>query len=298
MGPSAEVLGDGDVPDTMLRICSLASGSSGNATLVSSGATHVLVDAGASATLVIDRLAGLGLEPGDLHGILVTHAHADHYRSVGTFSAKHDVPVFVDPSTARALSRKARRTSWRRVKEPAAIPGVIGDLEIEALDTSHGDPEIDGRTVCFQIRRGSRRVAVVTDLGSYDDALIARLAGVDAILLEANYDETLVRRKLSDLTHSFHWRYLRGALGPRGHLSNTQCANLLYEILAGPWTHVLLGHLSENHPDPALDNNDFEMARRTVEDVFAKRGSAVPRIHRTWRTGRASSSASDVITLE
>ena len=282
----------------MLQICSLASGSSGNATLVSSGTTHVLVDAGTSASLVTERLGGLGLTPRDLHGILVTHSHADHYRSVGTLHAKHGVPVFVDPSTARALGRKGRRTSWRRVREMSPLPQVIGDLEIEAFDTAHGIPEIDGRTVCFQIRSGSRRVAIVTDLGSYDDSLVTRLQGVDAILVEANHDESVVKRKLSDLTHSFHWRHLQGALGPRGHLSNTQCANLLYEILAGPWTHVLLGHLSENHANPVLDNNDFETARRAVEESFAARGGAVPQIHRTWRTGRAPSAASDLISLE
>ncbi|MCA9758771.1 MAG: MBL fold metallo-hydrolase [Candidatus Eisenbacteria bacterium] len=279
----------------MLQICALASGSSGNATVVSSGTTHLLVDAGASAGLIVDRLADLELAPPDLSGILVTHSHGDHYRSVGTLHARFGVPVFVDPSTAAALRRKARRTSWKRVTETAPIPELVGDIEVEALDTSHGDPQRDGRTVCFQFRHGRRRVAVVTDLGSYDDRLVGSLKGVDAILLEANYEESVVRRKLSDRTHSFHWRHLRTALGPRGHLSNAQCGNLLYEILAGPWTRVLLGHLSENHPDRELDNNDFETARRTVEDVFTKRGSSSPTIHRTWRTGREPGRRSDLI---
>ncbi|MEZ4651707.1 MAG: MBL fold metallo-hydrolase [Candidatus Eisenbacteria bacterium] len=279
----------------MLQICALASGSSGNATVVSSGTTHLLVDAGASAQLIVDRLAELELVPTDLSGILVTHSHGDHYRSVGTLHARYGVPVFVDPSTASALRRKARRTSWKRVTETAPLPEVVGDIEVEALDTSHGDPRRDGRTVCFQFRHGGRRAAVVTDLGTYDETLVRRLKGVDTLLLEANYEEAVVRRKLSDGAHSFHWRHLRTALGPTGHLSNTQCGNLLYEILAGPWTRVLLGHLSENHPDRELDNNDFETARRVVEDVFTKRGSAPPTIHRTWRTGREPGRRSDLV---
>lgn len=276
----------------MLRICALASGSSGNATLVSSDTTHVLVDAGAPARLIVERLAGLGVEPGELRGILVTHSHADHYRAVGTLHARFGIPVYVDPSAAQALRRKASRTSWRKVREPRALPESIGDLGIEALDTCHGHPLADGRTVCFQIHHGGRRVAVVTDLGSFDETLVARLKGVDALVAEANYEERVVRAKLADATHAFHWRHLQGALGARGHLSNRQCADLLYEILAGPWTHVLLGHLSENHLDRALDNNDFETARRTVEERFTARGSAPPRIHRTFRTGPAPSSAS------
>lgn len=276
----------------MLRICALASGSSGNATLVSSASTHVLVDAGAPARLIVERLAGLGVAPTELRGILVTHSHADHYRAVGTLHARFGIPVFVDPSTSRALRRKAARTSWRKVRESQPLPERIGDLGIEALETSHGNPAVDGRTVCFQIHHGSRRVAVVTDLGSFDDALVFRLKGVDALVAEANYEESVIRAKLADFTHAFHWRHLQGAMGARGHLSNGQCADLLDAILPGPWAHVLLGHLSENHLDRSLDNNDFETARRTVEERFSARGSVPPHIHRTYRTGPAPSAAS------
>lgn len=248
--------------------------------------------------MLVERLASVGRSPHDLDGILLTHSHADHYRAIGTLHARFGVPVFVDPSTEKALRRKAERSSWRRVKEWAPLPDRIGDLGIEALDTSHGTPHIDGRTVCFQIHRQNRRVAVVTDLGAFDPWLVERLRGVDALLLEANYEDRVVARKLADRSHAFHWKHLESARGERGHLSNAQCAAFLWEVLAGPWNHVLLGHLSVNHGDPDLDNNDFETAQQTVERFFSQRSCAPPQLHRTWRLGREPSRVSERIALE
>ncbi|MFB3907740.1 MAG: MBL fold metallo-hydrolase [Candidatus Eisenbacteria bacterium] len=269
-----------------IRICSLASGSSGNATLIASETTAVLVDCGLAARQVEARLASLGVDPCRLDGILVTHAHADHYRSAGTMHRRYRIPVHVDPSTAWALALRPDRTSWSRISEPQPIPDRIGDLEIRALDTRHGDPRHDGRTVAYRIEHAGWAVAVVTDLGRFDDRLIAALRGVDAIVLEANYDEAIVGRKLSDPRFARDWPYLRWVQSDRGHLSNRQCAEALAEIVRDERAHVLLGHVSENHFDPRRDNNDHRIAFDAVARELARRRLPLPILHRTYRVGR------------
>jgi phosphoribosyl 1,2-cyclic phosphodiesterase len=153
---------------------------------------------------------------------LITHAHVDHYRSAGTLHAKYGIPVYVDPSTARALAYRGQRTSWRRIREFHPIPQRIGDIAVRALDTSHGFPDHDGRTVAYLLESHRRKVGVVTDLGIPSDEMLAALRGVDAIVLEANYDEAVIRRKLSDRSFAMDWHYLSWVLSDQGHLSNHQ----------------------------------------------------------------------------
>ncbi len=281
----------------MLKICSLSSGSSGNATFVSSGRTTLLVDCGASAREVTARLADIGTHPAQLDGILVTHAHTDHYRSAGTIHARHGVPVFVDPSTARALARRGARTSWRRIVETRPIPDRIGDIEVRALDTSHGFPPGEGRTVVFRLDHDRSRIAVVTDLGVLPESMTSELSRLDAIVLEANYDEARLRRKLSDRSFAADWPYLEWVLSDRGHLSNAQCGRALSAILTDRRCHVFLGHLSENHQDPRRDNNDHRTAEAEVQSILERAGVPMPEFHRTWRIGRLPGRVSDIVQV-
>jgi phosphoribosyl 1,2-cyclic phosphodiesterase len=277
-----------------LKICALASGSSGNATWISTGKTSVLVDCGAAARDVVERLERIGMHPGGLDGILITHAHSDHYRSAGTIHARYGVPVFVDPATARAARRRGSGSSWRRITETRPIPQQIGDLEVRALDTRHGFPPDEGRTVAFLLGHKRSRVAVVTDLGEADEALLAALRGVDAIVLEANHDAETIERKLESHAFARDWEYLSWVLGDHGHLSNRQCAEALARILTGKACHVFLGHLSENHVDPLRDNNDHRRAQAEVRRYLEQHRVPVPHLHRTYRIGREASQPSVV----
>ncbi len=279
----------------MLRFCALASGSSGNATWVASETTSILIDAGTPARTIVDRMASLGADAEKLDGILITHAHADHYRAAGTLTARLGVPIYVDPTVDRALKRRRGRSSWRRVVEPRPLPERIGDLEIHTLDTSHAHPTTDGRTVGFRVSHGKRSVTALTDLGSFDLTHIAALKKSDAVLLEANYEESWLRRKLSDLRFARQWDYLMHSAGDRGHLSNDQCADLLIAGLRDSQVPVLLAHLSENHDRKELDNNDYETASTTVRRRFEESGMTPPPLHRTYRSGSRSAGQASVV---
>lgn len=280
-----------------LRLCPLASGSSGNAAYVATDRTSILVDCGTSAREVVQRLRSIEVEPASLHGILITHAHVDHYRAAGTLNARFGVPVYVDPSTARALARNGISTSWRRLRETRPIPDRIGDLEVLPMDTSHGSGAEDGRTVAYRFSDGRKRIAVVTDLGRVDEPIRSPLVGIDAILIEANHSESRIREKLEDRTFAGDWPYLQWVLSDRGHLSNRQCGEALAGILTGDPCHVFLGHLSVNHPDRSRDNNTQESALAEVRRVLVRAGVPVPHFHRTWRLGLEPAGVSRMVDL-
>ena len=62
----------------MTTVHTLASGSSGNALVLSWDGGHILVDAGISCRRIRQGLQSLGLDLSGLDGIFITHTHSDH----------------------------------------------------------------------------------------------------------------------------------------------------------------------------------------------------------------------------
>ena len=139
--------------------------------------------------------------------------------------------------------------------------------------------------MAFHLSDGRSRAAVVTDLGTLTESLCRALRGVDILVLEANHDESTVRRKLADPGHVPDWQYLSWVLSGHGHLSNRQCAEGLASILTGKEVHVLLAHLSENHTDPRRDNNHHLTARMDISRLLERERIPLPVFHRTHRIG-------------
>lgn len=278
-----------------LKICPLASGSSGNATYISTGKTSVLVDCGTTRRDLVALLGAIQVRPADLDGILITHAHRDHYKSAGTIHVQFGVPVFVDPATAWAAYRRGGGTSWPRVREPQPIPEALGDLGIRAFDTQHGithhgftpagRPVDEGRTVGFVLEHRGRRMAIATDIGVVTPTVLEALRGVDAMVIEANYDDRIIGEKLSGERGDFGTStdYLEWVRSDWGHLSNDQCGEALAGVLTRKGCHVYLGHMSVPHADPRKDNNDIDEATKTVTAILRKAGAPMPHLHRTWR---------------
>ena len=65
-----------------MRFASLGSGSKGNATLVDSGETIILVDCGFTLRTLGSRLKALGVAEESVSAIIVTHEHSDHWKGV------------------------------------------------------------------------------------------------------------------------------------------------------------------------------------------------------------------------
>ena len=76
-----------------MRLCSIASGSSGNCIYVGSDNAHLLVDVGISGKRVEQGLNELDLTGKDIDGILITHEHSDHIKGLGVIARKHHIPI-------------------------------------------------------------------------------------------------------------------------------------------------------------------------------------------------------------
>jgi phosphoribosyl 1,2-cyclic phosphodiesterase len=280
-----------------IEVCVLASGSSANATYISSGRTRLLVDCGLAARETVRRLAELSVDPRHLDGILISHAHTDHFRSAGTMHAKYGVPVYTMPATEDAILGKAACGSFWRVRDCRRFPESIGDISIDTYDVPHGGGARDaGRPVGFIFKSGRSTAGHVTDAGELPPHFIRALRGVNALVIEANYHRPIVRKKLRDPSFAAFWAYLKWVDGPTGHLSNEQCVEALKEILTDDTEAVFPAHLSENHYNPRRDNNDFQIASSAIAMQIASMGLRT-RICRTYRREKTEGQRSELVAL-
>ncbi|MDA0839341.1 MAG: MBL fold metallo-hydrolase [Planctomycetota bacterium] len=282
-----------------LSICVLASGSSGNATFVSSGNTHLLIDSGLSTTELQRRIKAIGYETADINGILITHAHSDHYRAAGSLSRRLHIPVFAPQTTIDVIRSRSSKKRYRRLGSADTVPDAIGDISIKCFPVQHGGEDRNaGEPIGFVVTNGDASFALATDVGRASQEIIAALQGTRAVQIESNYDEEILNRKLTDPEHRTDWEYLRWVKSDDGHLSNTQCAELLALSISESTTDIFLGHLSENHPNPKSDNNSFELARQAVIHSLRQAEKPIPAIHRTYRTGLRKGQSSILLKLE
>ena len=233
-----------------MRLCSIASGSSGNCIYVGSDNTHLLVDTGISKKKIDAGLKELDIKGEELDGILITHEHSDHIQGLGVFSRKYEVPIYATPGTIEGIENYA---PLGRMPEGLLHPihtdesFILGDITIDPFRISHDAKEPSG----YRMNCCGKSVAVATDLGIYDEYTVSKLKSLDAVLLEANHDIHMLE------VGSYPYYLKRRVMGDKGHLSNELSGRLLCDILHDNLKHILLGHLSK-------ENNYEELAYETV----------------------------------
>ena len=233
-----------------MRLCSIASGSSGNCIYVGSEAAHLLVDVGISGKKTEKGLKELELTGRDIDGILITHEHADHIQGLGVIARKYEIPIYATAGTIEAMKNCAGLGNvdhglFHEVKEDRKF--IIKDLTVNPMRISHDAAQ----PVAYRIAYG--RVAVCTDLGVYNDYTVECLKGMDALLLEANHDVNMVQ------VGPYPYYLKQRILGDRGHLSNENTGRLLCRILHDKMKAVLLGHLSKENNLPELAYESVRM---------------------------------------
>ena len=233
-----------------MRLCSIASGSSGNCIYVGSEATHLLVDVGISGKKAEAGLNSLGLTGRDLDGILVTHEHMDHVAGLGVMARKYDVPIYATPGTLEEIQKmgnlgKIDPELFREVKEDVKL--TIKDLTVNPMKISHDAAQPVG----YRVECGEHSVGIATDLGKYNEYIVGNLQNLDALLLEANHDIRMLQ------VGKYPYYLKQRILGDRGHLSNENAGRLLCRLLHDNMKGIFLGHLSR-------ENNYEELAYETV----------------------------------
>ena len=244
-----------------MRLCSIASGSSGNCTYIGTDATHLIVDAGISAKRIEEGLKALELTPKDLDGILITHEHSDHVAGLAALSKKYEIPLYATEGTREAILKSNVKNVPDRelfVTVKADDNLVIKDLNVCPMHISHdaADP------VGYRFRYGKLEAAVCTDIGVFNEYTVACLKDMDALLLEANHDVNMLQ------VGPYPYYLKQRILGDRGHLSNENSGRLLCRILHDNLKTVLLGHLSKENNLPELAYESVRMEINLGENPY------------------------------
>ena len=225
-----------------MRFASLASGSKGNCLVAESGSTRVLIDCGLNLREAERRLARLGLKPADIAAILVTHEHGDHSSGAFDFAAAHGAAVYLTHGTLAALQSEGKvlnaNTRILNAKQRLAIDGI----EVAPFTVPHDARE----PVQYVLSDGNARLGVLTDIGVSTPHVEETLSGLDALVLECNYDRDL-------LWGGAYPKWLKERIGgPFGHLDNLDSARLLGALVRSKLKHVIGAHLSQQNNRPEL----------------------------------------------
>ena len=235
-----------------MRLFSIASGSSGNCVYVGDENTHLLIDSGISGKRIEAGLNQNGLKAADINGILITHEHSDHISGLGVLARRYNIPVYATKETIAEIVR----TKSLGVMKPELFVPILPDKEfrIEALTVHPFSISHDAANpVAYRIMNDKKeKVAVATDMGTYNEYIIQNLSGLTAILLEANHDVRMLE------TGGYPYSLKCRILGDRGHLSNELSGKLISKILHDGLKYIFLGHLSK-------ENNYEKLAYETVK---------------------------------
>ena len=229
-----------------MTFCALASGSAGNAALVSTASTRILVDAGLSLRELQRRLALIGEDLERVDALCVSHSHRDHAGALPTMMANRKVRAkfYMTPLTRAELAKNQFGfDDDGNIEEFYAGDDFrIGDIAVHSFALSHDAVD----TVGFTFTAGGARIGMAVDLGCVTETVIEPLRGVDLLMIESNHDRDIC------LTGPYPISVKRRVLASTGHLCNDDLAEYLVDHLQKSTRQIVLGHLSQTNNHPRL----------------------------------------------
>lgn len=247
-----------------MKLCSIASGSSGNCIFVGNDTTKLLVDVGISGKKIENGLKELGVSLEEIDAILITHEHIDHIKGLGVMARRYHWPIYTTQLTKEAILNtssvgKLEEDLFHRI-EPDE-PFFIGKIKVVPVSTWHdaADP------VCYTFYYQEVKVSIATDLGDFDDYLVGQLNDSDMLFIEANHDVNMLE------VGPYPYSLKRRILGSRGHLSNERAGQLISKLNGKRLHSVLIGHLSK-------ENNYEALAYETVKQELNKEPSVLKQL--------------------
>ncbi len=237
-----------------MKIVNLGSGSKGNCTLVAGNNFCIMIDAGLPIKEIEEKLDSLNVSPTQIRGILITHEHSDHIKSVGKLSKKYHIPVYAHISEWPVLETKIADVPFN-LRNGFENSFYIENMQISTFKLSHDANLCLGYTINID----GEKFSIATDLGYCPNSVVEKLKGSQVVLIEANHDENI-------LSNNPHYPLIlkKRILSNKGHLSNTQSANVILQLVGGT-NQIILGHLSE-------ENNTPELAYNTICSILSKNG--------------------------
>lgn len=248
-----------------LRVSILASGSTGNLTLLETESTRILVDAGLGKRETLARLAAVERDFDHLDAVLITHEHSDHCNGLPQVLGIWKAPLYVTEPTFGALQRCLPETFGKRLRGVETIQAgqrfIIGDIDVHAFAIPHDAADPIG----FTFRADGVKVAICTDLGYMPALVKVHLRETHCMILESNHDLDMLK------VGPYPWVVKQRVLSRTGHLSN----HAVSEYLADPdgldscVKYLVLAHISQ-------ENNNPDVARISAEEALNRRPAEAP----------------------
>lgn len=239
----------------MIEVCSLSSGSNGNAFFIKTGRDAFLVDAGISCKQICLRLEQIRKKADEIRGIFITHEHSDHVRGLRVFLKRFPVPVYITKETYDRIDVTIENSCLKFIKSDDTIK--INETTIRSLPKCHD--AVDPALFCFYYK--NKKISIVTDVGVACDNVIAAVRDANILFLESNYDEAM-------LWGGFYPYYLKKRIdGENGHLSNNHAGTVVLNHASGKLEYIFLSHLSENNNSPETALDTFQSIIRERDDL-------------------------------
>jgi phosphoribosyl 1,2-cyclic phosphodiesterase len=243
----------------------LASGSSGNATLLETERTCLLVDAGLGRKETFRRLAAISKSPERVDGILISHEHPDHASGLPQLLSHWRATCYLTEGTCTEILRILPEASRKKLDRVEHIrPGerfTIGDIEVSPFTIPHdaSDP------VGYTFRTNGTKVAIVTDLGYLTELVKFHLRDADCLILESNHDLEMLK------VGPYPWYVKQRVMSRTGHLSNPLVSEYLADggAFDGRARFLILAHVSET-------NNNPDLVHLSASEALERRPSTVP----------------------
>jgi len=249
-----------------LRVTILASGSSGNITLLETERTRLLVDAGLGKRETLARLAAVEKSVEHLDGILITHEHTDHCGGLPQMLGMWKAPLYVTEPTMDALNKTLPETFGKRLRGMETIHAgqrfSIGDIDVHAFAIPHDAVDPIG----FTFKANGAKFAIVTDLGYLPQLVKVHLRDADCLVLESNHDLDMLK------VGPYPWVVKQRVLSRTGHLSNLAVSEFLSdpEGFDARARYLVMAHISDenNHPEVVRISAEQALQKRPTECAF------------------------------
>ena len=241
----------------------LASGSKGNSYLVRDGSTTLLIDCGISLRELKKRLSSLNVDLASINALLITHEHDDHIYGVSALCKQYDIPVYVTQASFEADQRLQKISLHKVFFFSPERDFSIGTLGVETFNVPHDAAQ----TVGVRVWEGSASLCLVTDIGDYDDNILDRSIGADALIVETNHDS----EKL--WLCGYPWYVKKRISGPNGHLSNSRAKEFIRAVCRRSQSSSRsLKYLAGAHISDNSNNHDLAMGvlMEGVEEAWEK----------------------------
>jgi phosphoribosyl 1,2-cyclic phosphodiesterase len=267
-----------------MRVSVLGSGSRGNAILLESGETRVLVDVGFGPRSLARRLRTVGCAPESITDVVLTHEHIDHASGALAACARWGWSLHATGGTLAALasSGEPRHTITH------GQPWAIGDLVGHSVAVPHD--AADCAALVFESRSSGCRAGIALDLGHVPTHLATAFSQLDVLVVEANHDEAVL------MAGPYPWALKQRILGAHGHLSNAAAAAFVASCTHVGLRTVVLAHLSETNNSPTLAVDSVRTALQRVGRAGVSAAQGVLAAHQRESVGPLVVGASPAVS--